>query len=199
MRHGRRMYHHPHCPVHVTLRAADGLPSFRLRSNFTAIRHAMSAASGQSFRLLHFSVQSDHMHLLVEADGPERLARGVQGLAIRVAKAINRALGRHGTVWGDRYHAHTLTTPREVRNAFVYVLQNWTKHVPGARGLDPCSSAASFTGWRDMVGMVTTAPLSTARTWLALVGWRRHGLIDGNERPSWRPARRRMLGACPAT
>jgi hypothetical protein len=71
-----------------------------------------------------------------------------------------------------------------VRNALVYVLQNWRKHVPGARGRDPRSSAAWFDGLRagaTAVGGI--APVVAARTWLARVGWRRHGPIDAREGP----------------
>lgn len=153
------------------------------------IRRALAASSTSSFRLLHFSVQSDHLHLLVEADAPSRLARGVQGLAIRVAKAINRALGRHGTVWATRYHARDLVTPREVRNALVYVLNNFRKHIPNATGLDPRSSAAWFRGWRDTVTRsLAMPPVAQARTWLARVGWMRHGPLDIDEAPC-RPRR----------
>src|SRR6185503_16392733 len=164
-------------------------PSLRDADVFAHIERAFGAASGHSFRLLHFSVQSDHLHLLAEADTPTRLARGVQGLAVRTAKAINRALRRHGAVWAERYHARVLKTPREVRNALVYVLNNFRKHIPGARGLDPRSSAAWFTGWRAAVAkMVGRSPVAQPRTWLAAVGWRRRGLIDISETPH----RRRM-------
>jgi hypothetical protein len=151
---------------------------------FRAVRTAFGAASSDAFRLLQFSVQTDHVHLLVEAEGPDGLRRGIQGLAIRVAKAVNRALGRHGTVWGDRYHARALRTPREVRHALVYVLQNWRKHLPGSRGLDPRSSAPWFTGWRTVLSRAPgAAPVVAARTWLARLGWRRHGLIAIEEHP----------------
>jgi hypothetical protein len=136
---------------------------------------------------LQFTVQADHVHLLVEAEGTSTFRGGIQGLAIRVARAVNRALGRRGRVWGDRYHARMLRTPREVRNALVYVLANWRKHVPGARGLDPCSSARWFVGWRNVEAAITGAvPIASARTWLARVGWRRHGLIDVADAPSVR-------------
>jgi hypothetical protein len=136
------------------------------------------------FRVLQFSVQRDHVHLLVEADAPRRLVRGVQGLAIRAARAVNRALGRRGAVWGDRYHSRLLATPREVRNALVYVLANARKHVPGMRGMDPRSSARWFDVWRRKVAPTREpSPVATPRTWLARVGWRRHGLIDVEESP----------------
>jgi hypothetical protein len=101
---------------------------------------------------VHFSVQADHLHLLIEADDKSSLSRGLMGLAIRVARAVNRALRRQGRVWADRFHSRALTSPREVRNAIVYVLMNAKKHVDAAPNLDPCSSAAWFTDW--------TAPLA---------------------------------------
>ncbi len=190
--HRRRVPHDRHCPAHVTLRAISTVPSLRLERLFASTRSALAAATTESFRVVHFSVQHDHLHLLVEANGPTDFERGVRGLAIRVAKAVNRALGRHGRVWADRYHARLLRTPREVRNAFVYVLNNVRKHIPAARGLDPRSSAQWFEGWRGGVARaVEASPVATARTWLARVGWRRHGLISPEECP--RPTRRHML------
>src|SRR5437764_14061704 len=100
------------------------------------------------------AAQTDHLHLIIEADDRTRLSDGVRGLAVRVARAVNRALGRRGAVWGDRYHARALTSPRAVRNALVYVLMNRRKHCEGERGLDPCSSALWFNGWREPVAMV---------------------------------------------
>ena len=189
--HRRRPAHDPRCPAHVTLRACAGLSSLRAHEVFPTVRAALANASSDAFRLLHFSVQADHLHLLVEADAPGGLRRGIQGLAIRVAKAVNRALRRRGTVWADRYHARRLATPREVRHALVYVLQNWRKHLPGARGLDGRSSAPWFTGWRTAVTRAAgIAPVVTARTWLARVGWRRHGPLGVDEHPRVRRSRR---------
>ena len=92
-----------------------------------ATRSALAASSTARFRVLRFSIQTDHLHLLLEADTPTGFERGVRGLAIRVAKAVNRALGRAGRVWGDRHHARLLRTPREVRNTLVYVLNKLPK------------------------------------------------------------------------
>ena len=182
--HLRRSTHDPRCPVHVTLRASAGLPSLRSGRMYAVVIAACTAASCDGFRLLHFSVQRDHVHLLVEADRPLRLTRGIQGLAIRAARACNKVLGRRGAVWGDRYHSRTLGTPREVRNALVYILANLRKHVPCAKGIDPRSSARWFDGWRDrMLKADDPSPVATARTWLARKGWRVHGLIGLDEAP----------------
>ena len=184
MPHRRRPAHDRRCPAHVTLRASPTLPSLRREGIFTAVRAGFAKASTQRFRLLHFSVQRDHVHLIVEGDGLRELCRGIQGLAIRVAKAINRALGRRGKVWDDRYHLRALPTPREVRHALVYVLQNWRKHLNAVRGLDARSCAAWFTGWRFSTAPPPgRRPVAPPRTWLATVGWRRHGLIGIDEAP----------------
>lgn len=181
--HRARPVHAVHCPVHVTLRAA-GLPSLRGARTFGVVRTALAAASNGVFRIVQWSVQVNHLHLIVEADEPAALAKGVQGLAVRIARAVNRVSGRRGAMWEGRYHAHALRTPLEVRRGLLYVLQNWQKHVPGAHGVDPRSSAAWFTGWRERVEIgAGPAPVAAARTWLARMGWRRHGSIGVEEAP----------------
>lgn len=51
------------------------------------------------------------------------LGRGLKGLLVRLANALNRAWKRRGRLIRDRYHAGLLKTPREVRQVLVYVLQ----------------------------------------------------------------------------
>ena len=134
------------------------------------------------------------MHLIVEADTRTALCRGIQGLAIRAARAVNRALSRTGRVWDDRYHARVLKSPRETRAAIVYVLLNWRKHIPAIASpghVDPCSSGPWFDGWvqwgRTALTPPTKRPTAPPRTWLASVGWRRGGSIRFEEGPA-RPA-----------
>src|SRR2546425_2294179 len=138
--HGARPPHSAAHPVHVTLRTAYAVRCLRAARVFSFVRRALAASSHGDFRVLHFSVRDDHLHLIVEAEDARALGRGLRGLAIRVARAVNRALGRHGAVWGDRYHARALTTPRAVRHALVYVLM---KHCGGEPGLDPRRAASS--------------------------------------------------------
>ena len=145
---------------------------------------ALSSASRKDFRVAHFSVQADHLHLIVEADGKTALSRGMRGLAIRCALAVNRAAGRRGPVWAERYHARTLQTPRMVRNALVYVLGNARKHLRAVAGIDPCSSARWFDGFRrTLTPAPDEPPTRPPRTWLLRVGWRRHGLLSCDEGP----------------
>src|SRR5262245_28110545 len=155
--HRPRPEHRAANPLHVTLRATDTVRCLRAARVFPAVRRGLAAASHRGFRIIHFSVQNDHIHLLIEAEDGARLSRGMRGLTIRLARAVNRALGRRGAVWGDRYHVRTLATPRAVRHALVYVLMNFKKHQTAVGEVDPCSSAAWFDGWRAEVG--TREPL----------------------------------------
>jgi hypothetical protein len=121
---------------------------------------------------VEFSVQADHIHLVVEADGKEALTRGLQGLIIRIARAINRALERKGKVFADRYHARILKTPAEVRNAVEYVRRNYAKHLlkrgkmPHPWDIDKYSSmsgrAVTYMHDYDWSALVVAAP----KTWM---------------------------------
>jgi REP element-mobilizing transposase RayT len=184
--HGPRPLHNERHPVHVTLRAGRDIPSLRGEVTFPALRRALSKATKPAFRVVHFSVQTDHIHMIVEGDGRDALIRGVHGLAIRCAKAINRALGRKGTVFPQRYHARALGTPRETRLGLRYVLLNHRKHLRAPPCVDPRSSGAWFDGWKQIIAPPTEdCPVSAAHTWLARTGWQKGGgPIDLNEQPA---------------
>jgi len=163
-----------HHPVHVTLRVCDAVWNLRSRRCFRAIARAFAFGKLRNgFRLVHFSVQGNHVHLIVEAESAEQLARGIQGLAIRLARGLNRVMQRRGDVFADRYHAHALRTPTEVANAVAYVLGNFVRHASRwgktvrADWIDPNSSAA--------ISAEVTGPPLTAdpQTWLLRGGWRR--------------------------
>jgi len=183
--HAQRPFHDRAHPVHVTLRTVAGVGGLRrlfvANEIGRAIRKAKRSPTGM--RVIHFSIQSNHLHLIVEAKDREVLATGMQGLAIRVAKAINGTLDRHGRVFADRYHAHALATPREVRHCIAYVLLNHRRHDERARGIDLFSSGRWFEGWRSIAPLASEPPVSAAKMWLGARGWRRHGLIAPTERP----------------
>jgi len=188
MGHDRRAEHDARNPVLLTLRAAPGVPSLRSITSFAAIRESIARSDDGTFRVIHFSVQQDHVHAIVEAADRAHLTKGVRGLVIRMALAVKRIAGVR-KVWGDRYHARELKTPTEVRHAIRYVLLNFRKHLRAPPGIDPRSSGPWFDGWTHRTPPAQGhRPTSTARTWLASTGWRRAGLIDVREAP--KPPRR---------
>jgi hypothetical protein len=48
---------------------------------------------------IHDSVQGNHVHLIVAANGKQSLSRGMQGLTIRMARALNRMMQRQGELF----------------------------------------------------------------------------------------------------
>jgi REP element-mobilizing transposase RayT len=180
-------------PGHVTLKLREGLRSLRTGRLVRALQATLREACDQGhFRVVEFSIQGDHLHLLVEAADRKALGRGMKSITARVARAVNRVLGRSGPALRDRYHLHVLRTPLEVRRALSYLINNARKHL-GARAprvgrIDPASSGPWFQGWREGVVALARAPAPVARasTWLLRVGWRRHGLLDPSEVPGLR-------------
>jgi REP element-mobilizing transposase RayT len=186
-------------PAHVTLRLCSDLPSLRSVPIVHEIERTFAAGCArQDFRLVHYSLQGNHAHLIVEARDREALGRGMKSIAARLARAVNRVSGRTGRVLADRYHLRLLPTPREVHHALRYVLLNSRRHAAAAGTalraavrLDPASSARWFDGWKRWVpsaSKVSAAPnerppVARARTWLLAVGWRRCGLLDPADVP----------------
>ena len=142
--HRRRPVLKSRFPVHVTWRMREGVWNLRSQRCFTALARAFwGGANRFGFRLVHYSVQGNHVHLLVEAKDERALSRGMCGLGVRVAKGLNRVMRRHGKVLDERYHGHILRTPAEVRNARNYLLQNARKH-HGLRFEDPYTSRVAL-------------------------------------------------------
>jgi REP element-mobilizing transposase RayT len=186
-----------HQPLHVTVRVRDGLPSLRSQSLLDVVLAQIRAAKRRFLRIAHFSVQSNHIHLIVEADEQKSLGRGMQGLGVRVARSVNRLLASRGNIFADRYHARTLRTPRDVRNVLVYVLRNRWKHDPGFAGVDRCSSAQFFDGWSSngqsngtscakARGSPDDWPVVPGQTWLLRRGWERWGKLTRHDAPKAR-------------
>jgi putative transposase len=188
--------------VHVTLRARFG--SLRSQLLFPTVRYAVTLAGRRApnaFRVVHFSVQYDHVHCIVEAANKRALGAGMRSLAIRVALYVNQLLCRKGRFWADRWHGRALASPADVRNAVAYVLTNFRKHARGPlpAGIDPCSSGAWCSHFRGFdparhappyasrpppLGAADLGvPVSEPRTWLLTVGLERTPLIALAESP----------------
>jgi len=193
--HGKRPLHYATTPVHVTLRAAKGLPSLRAPIFEKLLRRAIEQWGSERakerrdlldhehdgrprFHVVHYSIQSNHLHLIVEAQEHRELTSGLRSLVIRVAMRVNRLLGRaRGKVWSDRYHREDLTCPSQVRNTMVYVLKNHVKHGQAEHvgRMDPFSSARWFDSWLHREGPPESepSPVACPSTWLLGEGWKR--------------------------
>jgi hypothetical protein len=179
------------------LKVEAGLWSLRGSKVFRAVHRALCGGNlRDGFRLVQYSVQRNHFHFIPEAKNTVALAHGVQGLAIRLARALNRAMHRTGRVFADRYRSRLLTDPLDARNTLRYVLNNARRHVRRAtrnhtRWADPCSSAPWFRHWSIPRDIADFAPDQRHRSLLALgnaavaprtallaCGWSRAGPIE---------------------
>ena len=194
LRHETRAKVARHQPLHVTVKLQKGLPSLRC----TEVRKVLLQVFAQGkarlgFLLNHFVILEDHLHFVVEAVDRVALSRGMQGLLIRIAKALNKHWQRKGSVFGDRYHDRALKTPKEVRHVLRYVFGNAHKHFEQGKGpkvedsIDMFSSAPWFDGFVESITVRNldryARPTASPSTWLLGIGWRRHGLLSIHERP----------------
>jgi REP element-mobilizing transposase RayT len=200
----------PKHALHVVLRAVPAVGNLRRREMYKAMREAtIVAAVREQIPIVHISLQRNHVHLLVEAENKQALARGMQGFQISAARTINTILGtdkyrrRRGPVFADRYHLEVITSPTRARHALSYILNNWRKHGEDQHGLastwlvDPYSSAISFPDWKELEGKAwmwpvreTYDPLVVRRatSWVLREGWKRAGSISVRDVPGRRVA-----------
>ena len=177
--------------LHVTLRTLPVAKNLRRMDAYRAARIGARVVLARSgFRLVHFSIQSNHIHLIVEADSQVELANGVRAFSISVAKSLNTKLHRRGPVFADRYHAKAIASPTQMRNALQYVLTNWLHHRPAHHEImeevDPYSSGAEFLGWKELRGTgqfvrdegFERVALASPTLWLMREGWKRAGEVS---------------------
>src|SRR5947208_7919763 len=145
----------------VTVRVAAGAWNLRSKRCSGVIEQCFADARERfGLRIIEFSVLGNHLHLLVEADSSLALSRGMQGLSVRIAKALNRVMQRRGRVFDDHYHSRLLRSPTQLVNAIAYVLGNHEHHYGPSRGIDPYSSLACD----------AARVLAKPKTWLMRIG-----------------------------
>lgn len=199
---GRQAFRAKH-PLHVVMRTVRAAGNLRRPVIHEAVRGALTTiGTHEDCRVVHLSIQRDHLHLLVEADDRTALARGMRALQISLAKRINRLISgrsrtrRRGPIFVDRYESFVLETPAAVRDALVYVLCAWRRfEAPPPAALDPYSSALAFDGWKEPITDRDTSDLPPLVLWpprteLLSRRWRTAGVISRREAPT-RPATKR--------
>jgi REP element-mobilizing transposase RayT len=180
--HQRRAPVAPEHPHHVTVRVRKGTWNLRSQRCFKRIRRAFNKANERDhFRVVHYAVLGDHLHLIVEANDRRAMSNGVRALLISMARRLNRLMDQRGSRYRDRFHERALTTPSAVRTALRYVLTNAEKHY-GHEGIDPYSSGPWFPHWVDGVQRprwtpCRAPPTAPPQSQLLCGGWRSAGQL----------------------
>ena len=197
--------------MHITMRALRGLPSFRAQVIFQMMMKILrnQTALGKAkrkytdvFRVLHFAIQDNHVHVMVEADDARALRSGVSGLVIAFARQLAKLFGRKKLkVWAERFHSREVGSPQDVVNTLQYIFQNYKKHGALTYGhgiVDRFSSARQFDGWQqkqlygaplDQISFYIHGPEPWApaqpTTWLVSTGWKKyHPPLDTRAKPA---------------
>jgi REP element-mobilizing transposase RayT len=110
-------------PLHINFKFRTRIKN---KQSLRILKRAMEKAAMHGLRIIHFSMQSNHMHFIMEAPNNEILTRGMRALTISFAKGL-----KQGRIQVERYHLHVLRTVREAKNAISYVLFNKQKHEKG--------------------------------------------------------------------
>ena len=141
-------------PVHLAIRVRKKTWKLRAKRCFRIVRAALIAASRKlRFRIVHYAILGNHLHLIAEGDDTYAVSRAMRGLSIRIARRLNKLMGRRGKVIDERYMLRVLHDARAVFEATRYVLNNYRKHAvewderPARDWIDPCSSARWFAHW----------------------------------------------------
>ncbi|MEQ1876765.1 MAG: transposase [Bdellovibrionia bacterium] len=180
-------------PLHVTWRLRKDLPDLRDDRYLNAFREAATNAKGLGLRILHFSLESNHIHMMIEADSGAKFADGMRSLGCSLGKRVRRLTNETksrpttGSVFAGRYHVRVFKTPTETRNALEYVLLNHAKHRQFVEHVDVYSSGFYFRDWKKLLGkrysnilkeqvegsdrLRLHPTLSEPKSWLAQTGW----------------------------
>lgn len=189
--HAKREAVNFNLPLHITMALSEGIATIRRPGVLKLFKNCVQAAARFEFHILHFSIQSNHVHIIAEARNNKALARGMQSLASSFAKKLKERMN----AWGDpitgavfkaRYHLRTIGNPTQMKHTLKYVLLNTAKHLDMIEHVDRFSSAAAFTQWRALLGSrfrgliaeegrrpPVDLGLAAARSWLARGGWKR--------------------------
>lgn len=142
--HRTREHVNRRVPLHINFKYKCGI---RNKDCLRLLKRAILNARKQGLRILHFSLQHNHVHLIVEAETNEVLSSGMRSLTVTMAMGLKR-----GKIQIARYHLHVLKGLREARNAVMYVLFNRQKHEKGTTSkIDGYTSVLQLENWKEIV------------------------------------------------
>jgi REP element-mobilizing transposase RayT len=128
IRHTKREMIKKDTVLHLTLKIEKNKANLKNKSILKALQHSIKKARSLGLKVIHYTLEYDHVHLLIEASDKISLGKGMQSLGISFSKGINKIKKQTGKVFKTRYHFRKLNSPREIKNALNYILGNGIKH-----------------------------------------------------------------------
>lgn len=140
IRHTKRLVFNLPSAFHITIKVRDNKADIKNKRILQSLHHAIKRARLQGVRVLHFTLEYNHVHLVIESSNHKELHKGMQAFGISLAKKINKLKNLKGTVYKNRYHQKLLKSRSEFKNAVQYVFGNGVKHKRASSKLDPFNS-----------------------------------------------------------
>lgn len=137
---GRKAIHdpgirHTHRPVfkkpaslHLTIKIAKEKSNLKNKEVLSILKRAILNSRKMGLRVIHFTLEYDHIHLLIEAENNHLLGKGMQSFGVTLSKAINKLKKTSGQVYRHRYHFRKITSARQLKNVMNYIFRNGLKH-----------------------------------------------------------------------
>lgn len=126
--------------LHLTIKVRENKADIKTKKILKALHHAIKRARLKELKIIHYTLEHNHLHLLVEASDNLILHKGMQALGITLSKAINKIKKLKGGVYKHRYHFRKLNSRRELINVLYYIFKNGIKHKRTLSMIDPYNS-----------------------------------------------------------
>lgn len=140
IRHTRRERITKQSALHFTIKVRENKADIKNKRLLKILHHAIKRARLKKLKVLHYSLEYNHVHLLVEARDNQIIHQGMQAFGISFAKAINKIKFLKGRVYKNRYHFRKITSLRDYKNVLLYIFRNGIKHKRTQSLFDPYNS-----------------------------------------------------------
>ncbi len=128
IRHTKRPLLKKPTSLHLTVKIKKNKAEIKNKSVLAILKRSILNARRQGLRVIHYSLEYDHVHLLIEADNNHILGKGMQAFGVTFSKAINRLKKLTGEVYKHRYHFRRISSSKELKNVMNYIFTNGVKH-----------------------------------------------------------------------
>ncbi|MGZ3788931.1 MAG: transposase [Bacteriovorax sp.] len=140
IRHTRRPFLKKPSSLHLTVKIKKNKADLKNKSVLGILKRAILNARRQGLKVIHYSLEYDHVHLLIEAENNHILGKGMQAFGVTLSKAINRMRRLKGGVYKHRYHFRQISGTRELKNVMKYIFTNGLKHKTAKGIVNPYNS-----------------------------------------------------------
>jgi len=126
--------------LHLTIKVKKIKAEIKNKAVLNLLKRAISNARKQGLIIIHYTLEYDHINLLIEADNNSTLAKGMQSLGVTLSKGINRLKKLKGAVYKHRYHFRQISSPSELKKVMSYIFNNGLKHKSARSLVNPYNS-----------------------------------------------------------